>query len=154
MGMFIIIPLWYGHVYNNTPLIWVCLAKNNMENVRILFTYGWYSINRMQVPRRLFISHPFFVSTEGRRLASNPSTFDFSTSDQAWNQPSHFGRYGSDINFRTIYNDNALHFAARYADSEIIEFLIMHNISVNIFKDGNDTPLAWACSAKGNIENV
>ena len=88
------------HVYNNTPLIWVCLAKNNVENVRILFTYG------------------------------------------------------SDINFRTIYNDNALHFSARYADSEIIEFLIMHDISVNIFNDDNDTPLAWACSAKGNIENV
>ena len=51
-------------------------------------------------------------------------------------------------------NNTALHFAARYAKSETIEFSINHNISVNIIDENNDTLLISACSAKDNIAIV
>ena len=61
---------------------------------------------------------------------------------------------GANINLTNKYDNSALYFATKDTDSEIIAYLINHNISVNIANDDKDKPLKWAYLAKGNIESV
>ena len=62
--------------------------------------------------------------------------------------------HGVDIDWTNDCNKSALHFAVRYADNEIIDFLINHKISVRIVNRYNGMPLLSACSTKSNIKNV
>ena len=63
--------------------------------------------------------------------------------------------HGADVNVANKEDGaSALHFAAKYADQEIIESLLKANASINITDDQQQTPLMWACTMKNNSRNV
>ena len=64
--------------------------------------------------------------------------------------------HGADVNFRLeTTGSTALHFAAKFADEELIKFLLNHmNISVNASDNDSQMPLIWACSRKNNVNTV
>ena len=64
-------------------------------------------------------------------------------------------RYGADINARDIDGSTLLHFASRYSNQEIVEFLLkLNQISVNATNNDQATPLMLACSDGGRLDNM
>ena len=158
------------NIINNvktTPLIWACQAKGNIENVRTLLAHGadinmtdkennfalhFAARNADSETIQYLINHNISVNimNDDNMTPLICSCFAKGNIENVRTLLAH----GADINLTDKYNNSALHFAARDADSETIKHLINHNISVNIINNVKTTPLIWACFAKGNIENV
>ena len=45
----------------------------------------------------------------------------------------------------------ALHYAAKFSDESMIDFLIGQGISANVMDNDNRTPLLWACQKANNV---
>ena len=63
-------------------------------------------------------------------------------------------RHGADINAINKSGACVLHFAAKFANTSVIEFLLWKGIHVDVKDYDNKTPLLWACQKSSNIDNV
>ena len=63
-------------------------------------------------------------------------------------------RHGADINATNKSGACVLHFAAKFANTSVIEFLLWKGIHVDVKDYDNKTPLLWTCQKSSNIDNV
>ena len=158
------------NIFNNdkdTPLMVACSVKNNIDNVLKLLKHG-ADINLTNSRRasalhfaarnadseiiECLINHEIPVNlNDGKR--NTPLMWACFVENNIKNvQP--LISHGADVHTKNRKKVSALHIAARYADSETVDCLINHSISVNIINDVGDTPLMWACIKKNNVKNV
>ena len=63
-------------------------------------------------------------------------------------------KQGADIHQIDSHGCTALHFAARFAKSEIIEYLLSLGMKVNVVENSGQTPLMCACYDGGCLDNI
>ena len=64
-------------------------------------------------------------------------------------------QYGGDIRARSSNGSTILHFASRYSNQEVVEFLLkLNEICVNATDNFNQTPLMDACFDGGRLDNI
>ena len=62
---------------------------------------------------------------------------------------------GADIQAQDCDGSTVLHYASRYSNQEVVEFLLkLNEISVNATDNNNQTPLMYACYEGGRLENI
>ena len=62
---------------------------------------------------------------------------------------------GADIQARDCDGSTVLHYASRYSNQEVVEFLLkLNEISVNATDNSNQTPLMRACYDGGRLDNI
>ena len=159
----------YAKDYNyQTPLIWACSRKNNVNNVATLLDLG---VNITDCSYDLSVLH--FAAKYADRgmikfLIEHGISVNSIDSDEKtplmWacevknnvDNVATLVECGADVNLTTTSltdGFSALHYAAEHGDKEIIECLLNH-ISINITNSDEKTPLMSACSTKNNLSNI
>ena len=152
-----------------TPLIWACSRKNNVNNVATLLDLGAdiadcpYGLSVLHFAAKYADSGMIKFLIE-RGISVNSVNSDEKTplmwACEVKNNADNVATLvecGADVNLTTTSISggfSALHYAAEYGDKEIIEYLLKQNISINIINSDEKTPLISACSAKNNLSNV
>ena len=154
---------------NRTPLLWACCQANNIDNVTALLTHG-ADINKTNKEYGACALHYAAKFSDksmiefliGIGISVNVMDNDNRTPllwacCQANNidNVTALLTHGADINkTNKEYGACALHYAAKFSDKSMIEFLIGKGISVNVMDNDNRTPLLWACQKANNVDNV
>ena len=152
-----------------TPLMFACFDGGHLDNMKTLIQYG-ADINARDINGSTLLH---FASRYAEQeiveflLKSNPISVNATNNIQA--TPLMFAcmdggrldnmktliQYGADINARDLNDKTLLHFASGYSNQEIVEFLLMSNqISVNATNNNQATPLMFACSDGGRLDNM
>ena len=152
-----------------TPLMFACLDKGRLDNMKTLIQYG-ADINARDLDDETLLHFASRYSTQEIvefLLKLNQISVNATNKDQA--TPLMFAcwdggrldnmktliQYGADINARDINGETLLHLASRYTEQEIVEFLLKSNqISVNATNNTQATPLMFACFNGGRLDNM
>ena len=152
-----------------TPLMLACFDGGHLDNMKTLIQYG-ADINARDINGSTllhFASRYAVQEIVEFLLKSNPISVNANNNTQA--TPLMFAcmdggrldnmktliQYGADINARDINGETLLHLACRYAEQEIVEFLLKSNqISVNATNNTQATPLMFACFNGGRLDNM
>ena len=154
---------------SQTPLIWACSRKNNVNTVATLLDHGADITESPYGQSGLHFAAKYGDSEMIKLLLERGISINTVDSDEKtplmWacevkNNVDNVNTLlacGADVNMLTYFQMSgfsALHFAALYGDKETIECLLNHNISVNITSSAEKTPLLVACSVTNNLSNV
>ena len=121
---------------NGSSLFHLASGHSKQEIVELLLKLNQISVNATENNRRTPL---MFACLDGGRLDNMKTLI----------------QYGADINARDINGSTLLHFASRYAEQEIVEFLLKFNqISVNATNNNQATPLMFACLDGGHFDNM
>ena len=152
-----------------TPLAFACLDGGHLDNMKTLLQYG-ADINvrfndgstllhyasrysKQDIVEFLLKLNQISVNATNNNQAT-PLMFACFDGGHLDNMETLI-QYGADINARDIDGSTLLHYASRYSKQEIVEFLLKLNlVSVNATNNNQATPLMFACSNGGHLDNM
>ena len=153
---------------NQTPLLWACIKANNIENVKVLLGHGAdiqisskeYGASALHYAAQLSDkSMVEFLILNGIsvNVVDNENKTPLLWACQKAKNLENANillLHGADVKNFDKYGASALYYAAKFADTHMIEFLFQHGISVNVMDSEDTTPLLWACQKANNVENI
>ena len=152
-----------------TPLTFACLDGGRLDNMEMLIQYG-ADINARDIDGETLLHYASRYSKQEIvefLLKLNQISVNAANNNQA--APLMFAcfdggrldnmetllQFGADINARDIDGETLLHFASQYSRQDIVEFLLkLNQILVNATCNNQRTPLMFACSNGGHLDNM
>ena len=153
---------------NKTPLLWASENSGNVENVKFLLKHkaDINKKNRQNSACALHYAAKFSDKYMIDFLVENGFSANVTDNDNRtplfwaclkannFDNLSALLKHGADNNACDISGRYAIHYAAQFSDTGVIEFLIQNGNSVNVMDNDNKTPLLWACQKANNVETV
>ena len=154
---------------NETPLLWACQAKNQVQNVAKLLQHGTdiNAVSKEHGANALHNAAKFsdkglieFLLSAGIsvNVVDNNNNTPLMWACQDANNTGNLKvlfEHGADVGMvDTIRGAGALHYAAKFCDKNTIVFLLEKSFCVNVADNDNKTPLLWAYQSENIVENV